>query len=337
MKKFLIKRLFYSLFVLVGISVVIFVIARIVPGDPARLALGERASEEAVAAYREAMHLNDPLYEQYFYWIKGVFQLDLGMSLTTKRDVMADIREFFPATLELVIMAGIIQIVFAFLLGILSASHRDKFIDGAVRVFSYIGISVPSFAWAVIFLLIFGFVIPVLPVINRLSYGVSPPVNTITGMYITDFLLAGDFAGAWDAFLHVLLPSLALAIGHVAQEARILRSSLVDNMSKEFITVTTSYGIPRHKLMYKYLLKPSSVSMITVAGMDFASTLGNAFLVETVFNWPGISRYCLTCMLNKDLNSISAVILLIGALYMITNIVVDIVIAAIDPRVRLGD
>lgn len=337
MKKYLLKRLLLSVFVLIGISVVIFVIARIVPGNPARLALGERASEEAIAAYSEAMHLNEPLYKQYYYWFTSALKLDLGMSLTTKRPVLTDVTEFLPATLELVIVSGLIQILFAFFLGILSAKHRDGIVDGSVRFLSYIGISVPSFAWAVIFLLIFGFVWPILPVFNRLSTGVAPPVNTITGMYITDFILQGDFLGAWDAFEHVLLPSIALAIGHIAQEARILRSSLVDNMSKEYITVTKSYGIPQNKLMYKYLLKPSAVSMITVAGMDFASTLGNAFLVETIFNWPGISRYCLTCMLNKDLNAISAVILIIGIVYMTMNIIVDLVIAALDPRVRLGD
>lgn len=336
MTRFLAKRLFYSIFVLIGISILIFCIARVVPGDPARMALGDHASQEAVDKLREEMHLNDPLYEQYFYWVRGVIKGNFGYALTTSRSVSEDIRDFLPATLELVIVSGIIQTTLAFAVGLLAARNKDNIIDGIVRMLSYIGVSVPSFVWAICFLLLFGFIWQVLPVINRLSTGILPP-RRITGMYIFDFLVAGNFSGAWDAFLHVFLPSLSLAIGHIFSEARILRSSLIDNMNKEFISVTNTYGIPKNKLVRKYLLKPSAISMVTIAGLDFATTLGNAFLVETIFNWPGLSRYGLTAMMSKDLNAISVVIIIIGLIFMIANIAVDIVIAVLDPRVRLGD
>lgn len=336
MVKFLVKRLILSIFVLFGISVLIFCLARIIPGDPARLALGERASDEAVAELREAMHLDAPIYEQYYYWLKDVLKGDFGLSLNTQRDVSLDVQQFLPATLELVIVAGIISIAMAFVFGLLSSKYKDSWIDGTIRVFSYIGISVPAFVWAILFLLFFGYVWDILPVFNRLSAGIPEP-NRITGMYILDFCLQGNLRGALDALAHVFLPALALAVGHIFQEARILRSSLIDNMEKEFISVTTGYGIPKRKIMSSYLLKPSAISVTTVAGLDFANTLGNAFLVETIFNWPGISRYCLNAMMTKDLNAISAVVLIIGIIYMIVNIIVDIVIAALDPRVRLGD
>lgn len=336
MTRFLIKRLFFSIFVLLGISILIFALVRVIPGDPARMALGDHATAEAVEQLREEMHLNDPMHIQYYYWISGVFKGNFGASLTTGRPVSADVADFLPATLELVIIAGILQLIFAFALGIISATFRDTWIDGCIRVMSYICISVPGFVWAVLFLLFFGFIWQVIPVINRLSNGMVPP-NTVTGMYAFDYLLEGNLAGAWDAFLHMFLPALSLAIGHIFQESRILRSSLIDNMNKEFISVTTGYGIPRSKVISKYLLKPSAISMVTIAALDFSSTLGNAFLVETVFNWPGISRYCLTAMMNKDLNAVSVVIIIIGLVFLIANIVVDLVIAALDPRVRLGD
>jgi len=336
MLRFLGKRLLYSIFVVLGVSILIFVIARVIPGNPARLALGERASLEAVEALSEQMHLNEPLYVQYYYWVSDLIKGSLGTSFSTQRPVVTDIKEFFPVTLELVIVAGILQIIFAFILGLMSANYKDKWIDSSIRVMSYIGISVPAFVWAVLFILFFGHIWTVLPVINRLSGGMAPPAR-VTGMYIFDYLIAGNFAGALDAFAHIFLPSLALAIGHIFQEARILRSSIVDNMGKEFIAVSTGYGIPSNRIMYKYLLKPSAISVVTIAGLDFASTMGNAFLVETIFNWPGLSRYGLVAMLNNDLNSISAVVIIIGLTFTIINIIVDVVIAALDPRVRLGD
>ncbi|NLD46569.1 MAG: ABC transporter permease [Clostridiaceae bacterium] len=336
MARFLTRRLFHSIFVIIGISMLIFVISRIVPGDPARMALGDNASQESVDKLREDMHLNEPIYTQYYYWIRGVLTGNFGFSLTTNRSVSDDVREFLPATLEIVIVAGVIQTSMAFVVGLLAARNRDNAVDGAIRMMSYIGVSVPSFVWAIFFLLFFGFTWQVLPVINRLSTGTLPP-NRITGMYIIDFLLMGNFGGAWDAFQHVFLPGLSLSIAHIFSEGRVLRSSLIDNMSKEYISVATAYGTPKNKLFYKYMLKPSAISMVTMAGLDFATTLGNAFLVETIFNWPGLSRYGLTVMMNKDLNAISIVIIIIGLLFMISNIVVDVIIAALDPRVRLGE
>lgn len=337
MGRFLVKRLLLSIVVIFGLSILIFILARIIPGDPARLALGERATEEAVAEQRELMRLNDPLPSQYIYWLSSTAKGNLGMSFYTQRDVARDIKQFLPATVELVVIGGVFQLIFSFALGITATRYRDTLIDGIIRTLTYISISIPPFVWAILFLLVFGHLLPILPVINRLTTGVAPPLQSVTGMYTIDFLIEGNLAGAWDAFRHCILPSFALAIGHFAQEARILRSSMIDNLNKEYITVATSYGIPQNLIMRKYLLKPSSIAMITIAGLDFAATIANAFLVETVFNWPGLSRYGLVALLAKDLNAISAVILLVGLTYLVVNIIVDIIIAALDPRVRLGE
>lgn len=336
MAKFLLKRLFLCIFVLIGISILIFFLSHVIPGDPARLALGERATQEAVEEYREAMHYNDPLYKQYFYWVKDVFHGDFGLSINTKREVNLDVAEFLPASLELVLVTTVIAVIMSFTLGLISSRYKDTWIDGVIRFMSYIAISVPTFVWAVIFMMVFGYIWTVLPVFNRITTGLLPP-DHITGMYVLDYLLAGNLAGAWDAFKHLLLPALALSMGSIFQDARILRSSCIDNMNKEFISVVTGFGIPRRRIINRYLLKPSSISVVTVVGLDIASTLGNAFLVETIFNWPGISRYCLSAMLGKDLNAITTVVLIIGVMYMISNIIVDVIVAALDPRVRLGE
>lgn len=335
MGKHVLKRLLQSILVMFGVSILIFIISRIIPGDPARLSLGPKATKESVEALRKEMNLDETLVKQYILWLKGVSKGDFGRSLISKRAVSEDVKQFLPATAELMIFASLFMIIFAFLFGILSAKYKDSIIDGTIRIFTYVGIALPSFVVATILVLLFGFVWEgFIPVLRRLSADVGAPRH-ITGLYIFDSLLTGKFATAWDAFLHILLPAIALSLGGMFQNARLLRSSLIDNMSKEHITVSKSFGLPSSLIMRKYLLKPSSVSVITVLGMDVASLFGNAFLVENIFNWPGISKYGINSMLNKDLNSIVAVVLIIGAIFLIINLIVDIIAAAIDPRIRL--
>lgn len=332
--KYLLKRLVQGIFVLIGISILIFIISRIVPGDPARMALGPSAPQEVVDKLREEMHLNESIPVQYVYWFKGVLSGDFGKSLNTKRPVLKDVLEFLPATLELAFFAGLIFIVFSIILGLLAARYRDTWVDGSVRVLSYAGIALPSFVVAVLLILVFGYTWKVIPVLGRLSNGYHVPY--ITGMVVVDSLITGNLSATGDAIKHLLLPAFALSVGPLFQEARILRSSLTDNMNKEYISVVTGYGIPKSVIMRRHLLKPSFIPVISVMGLDFASLLANAFLVEKIFNWPGISKYGINAMLSKDLNAISAVIVIIGLIFLLVNILVDLIIASLDPRIRLG-
>ncbi|WP_434309500.1 ABC transporter permease [Hominifimenecus sp. rT4P-3] len=335
MCKYIIKRLLLGIFVLLGTSILIFTIARVVPGDVATIALGSRASEAAKETLRQEMNLYDPLPVQYVKWLGRVVQGDFGNSFITKRAVVDDVVQFFPATLELILLTGVFIVGGSFILGILAAKHKNTWIDGIIRIFSYIGVALPAFVVGVLLLLLFGYVVPVIPVLGRLSSSMAPPTH-ITGLFVLDGLLTGQFSVAWDAFLHLLLPALSLAIGPIVQDARVLRSSMVDNSTREYMAVSTGHGLPGGVLTKKYLLRPSATSAVTVIGMDFASLLGNAFLVEKIFNWPGISRYGINAMLNKDLNAICAVVLIIGVLFFIVNLAVDLIIAALDPRMRIG-
>jgi len=335
MLKFLGKRLALSLFVLFGLSILIFTISRILPGDPVRMALGSRAPQWAVDNLREQMHLNDPLYAQYYYWLAGAVRGDLGQSLFTRRAVIEDVREFLPATMELALFAGVIMAVFGILLGAVSGRYSNTWIDNSVRIFSYIGIVTPSFVFAILFLLLFGYVLNVLPTMGRLSPWIArPPV--ITGMVSLDALLSGNFAAFGDAIKHLLLPAVSLALGGMAQEARITRSTISDNLRKDYIASAKGFGVPERLVMFKYLLKPSLIPTVSILGLDFASLIGNAFLVELIFNWPGFSRYGIHAMLNKDLNAVSAVVMVLGVIFIIVNILVDLIVAWLDPRIRLG-
>jgi len=332
---FLLKRLLLSIFVIFGLSIVIFIIARVVPGDPARMALGPRAPEEVVQRLRKEMYLDKPLPEQYFYWIRGVLSMDFGRSLVTKRAVSEDIKEYLPATVELAIFAGILMVIFGILLGTLAARYKDTWVDNLIRTMSYFGVAIPAFVAAIIFMLLFGYYWPILPVLGRLSPGISYPTR-ITGLLTLDSLIQGNFVAFWDSFKHLILPSVALSLAHIFQDARITRSAMVDNMRKDFLPAERGYGIPEKVIMFKYLLKPSLIPTVSMMGMEFANIFANAFLVEMIFNWPGLSRYGINAMTNKDLVVISAVFVVFGTIFVVMNIIVDITLAFLDPRVRLS-
>ncbi len=329
------KRIFHAIFVILGLAIVIFAVARIMPGDPVRLAVGSRAPQWVVDNMREQMHLNDPIPVQFGYWLRDAAQGDFGISLVTRRNVAEDVREFFPATLELALFALTISLTGALLLGTIAARHKDKWIDNIIRIFSYLGIVTPSFVFAIIFILIFAFALDWLPAIGRLSNGVEPPPR-VTGFYTIDSLLIGDLATFWDAIRHLILPALALAMASMAQEARITRSSMADNLTKDYIASARALGVSEGLIMRRFLLKPSLIPTVSIVGMDFAAGLGNAFLVELIFNWPGLSRYGMNAMLSKDLNAISAVILSFGIVFVLVNLLVDILVARLDPRISLS-
>lgn len=335
MIRFLARRIVYSVFVLLGLSIVIFIIARIMPGDPARVAVGARAPQWVVDRIREHMHLNDPIIVQYGYWLSDAVRGDFGLSLVTQRPVTTDIIEFFPASLELVLFSGILSAIGGIGLGVISARYKDTWIDNAVRLFSYTGIVTPSFVFAIFFVLLFGWILQWFPIIGRVSEEVAMP-PLITGMVTVDSLLAGQFSTFIDAVRHLILPSLALAMGSIAQEARITRSTMADNLNKDYVASARALGVSERDIMGRFLLKPSLIPTVSILGLDIASTFSIAFLVELIFNWPGLARYGMQAMLHKDLNAISAVILVLGAVFITVNIIVDIIVAQLDPRIRLS-
>jgi peptide/nickel transport system permease protein len=331
---YVLKRLFYSVFVLLGLSILIFTISRVVPGDPARLSLGPLAPQWAVDQLREKLHLNDPLPVQYFIWLTNALQGNLGESLVSKRPVMKDFLTFFPATLELVIFSIIISTVFSIILGALAGRKANSLFDNLVRVFSYIGIAGPNFVWAVIALFAFGYVWKVLPVLGQLSVGISrPPV--LTGAMSIDSLLAGRVDVFINHLSHMILPSFCMSIDRLAQDAKILRAGIVENLKKDYITAAVSYGIPDRRVMMRYLLKPSLIPLVSIMGMEIAASMGGSFIIETIFNWPGFGRYSMWAMLNKDINAVVASVMLMGLFFALFNIIVDVIVAYLDPRIRV--
>jgi peptide/nickel transport system permease protein len=298
------------------------------------MAVGARAPQWVVDRIRTHMHLDQSLPIQYYYWLKDALQGDFGLSLITQRPVTNDIKEFLPASLELVFLSGLISAITGIGLGIISARYKDTWIDNAVRVFSYTGIVTPSFVFAILFVLLFGFTLDWFPIIGRLSENLTaPPLHT--GLITVDSLIARQPKIFLDAIWHMILPAMSLAMGSIAQAARITRSSMADNLSKDYIAAARTLGVSERIVSGRLLLKPSLIPTISILGLDIAATISVAFLVELIFNWPGLGRYGMTAMLHKDLNAISAVILIFGAIFILANIIVDLVVAYLDPRIRL--
>ncbi|NGO51373.1 ABC transporter permease [Mesorhizobium camelthorni] len=330
--RLLAKRLGTSLIVLVGVSMLIFAIARIIPGDPARIALGPNATAEQITMLRERLHLDDSIAVQYGYFVRDLLRGDLGISLYTNRPVTADIAQFLPATLELIVVAGLMMILIGLPLGIISARYRGSWADNLIRLLTLLGVSAPSFVWAVILMLLFAFFLPLFPIAGRItdSYTIEP----VTGFLFIDTLLAGNLSAFADAAWHIVLPAFALALSGIGQAARLTRSNMVETYDKPYIEMAQSYGFPEGKIAWRFAFRPSLIPSLTIIGLDFAAMLGNAFLVEAVFAWPGLSRYGVAVILRKDLNAIVGTVLIISAMFLIVNIVVDLLIAFINPRIR---
>lgn len=321
-----------SFIVLVGVSMLIFGIARVIPGDPARIALGPNATTEQVQNLRSDLHLDEPIYVQYGYFLKDLSRGDLGFSLYTNRPVTTDIKEFLPATLELVIAAGIMMVGLGMPLGIWSARFRGKLPDHVIRLVSLLGVSAPSFVWAVILMLLFAYFLPIFPVAGRISDTFEIP--TVTGFLLIDTLLAGNPRAFADAVCHIILPAFALAVSGIGQAARLTRANMIETYDKPYIEMAQAYGFKSRRIANRFSFKPSLIPSLTIIGLDFASMLGNAFLVEAVFAWPGLSRYGVYVILRKDLNAIIGTVLVISATFLIVNLIVDLLIAFLNPRIR---
>jgi len=332
---FIAKRTLYSLAVLFGLSLLVFFMARVMPGDPARLALGQRTPEEVVERFRNEMHLNDPLFLQYYHWLKGLLHGDLGVSFVTRRPILDEIKAVLPATMELILFALFINVVVGQTMGITAAWHRNTWIDNVARGFSYIGVVIPSFIFLLFLILIFCYLFPILPTTGRLSYGVTPP-PVLTGMMTVDSLLTGHFEALLDTLKHMILPAVALAVPSIAHGSRITRASMIDFRQSDWLAFERANGIPERIVMFKYLLRPALVPTVSVLGPGFAYMVVNGFLVELISGWPGLARYGMTSILEKDLNALTAVVLTLGVFFAVMNTIVDIIVGWLNPNIRLA-
>ena len=329
----LIHRLIASLVVLIGVSMLMFAIARVIPGDPARIALGPNATETQVQALRHERHLDEPVPVQYWAYLRELAHGNLGNSLYSNRPVSVDIAQYLPATLELVFAAGLMMAAIGIPVGVLSARFRGRWGDHLGRVAATVAVSTPAFVCGVILQLVFGYFWHWFPIEGRLTATLPPP-TLITGFVIIDSIVTANGRALIDALHHIVLPALALAGAGIGQTARLTRASMVETYQKPFIEMARAYGYPERRIANRYAFRPALVPVLTILGLDLAALLGNAFLVESVFGWPGLSRYGVEVILHKDLDAIVGTVMIIATAFLIANIAVDLLVAVVNPRIR---
>lgn len=320
-----------------GITLIAFVLTQLVPGDPALKALGPVVSldDEAVAAYHERWGMDKPLPVQYGTYVWNLLHGDLGTSQLSHQPVATDLREAIPATGELAVISIVFAVLIGVTLGIVAAVRQDKPADHALRVVSLAGISMPIFWLALLALYVFFFRLDWVPGGGRLDPGVLP-ADELTGLYSIDALLQGEWAVAWDALHHLLLPAAVLAAFNVSLITRYTRSAVLEVIHDDYVRAARAKGLPERVVILRHVLRAALPTVVTVIGLVFANVLTGAVLVENIFAWPGIGQYAYQAAIQLDLPAIMGVSLFVAIVYVSVNFVVDVLYGVIDPRLRLS-
>ena len=329
---YLLRRISYMFMVLIGVSMIMFVVVRVMPGDPIAKALGPMADEEAIQKMRRDMGLDRPIPIQYLNYLRGISRGQLGLSLVENRDTADIIIEKLPATLELILSAMTLAVTLAIPLGVISALRRNSIIDHAARIVALFGVSFPQFWVGLMFQLLFGYLFALLPITGRIS-GAAP--SHITGMYLLDSILTLNWSTFWGSFVHLISPALIMSLAPLANITRLIRASMIDEMGKDYINVSKATGMSGVVISYKYMLRNAFSSTLTMIGFLIPLMLGTGFVVEKVFAWPGIARFGADAIIAQDFNGVVGVTLVICMAFVVINFFVDELYSVLDPRIKL--
>ena len=336
MLRYILRRLALMVILLLGVSVLVFMISHFVPSNPAAANLSQTAlnDPEIVAAYEAKWGLDKPVWEQYLIYMKNILvEHDLGTSIRTGRPVLEELKQYFPATLELSVFAMLIAIVFGIAFGVISAIFQNKPIDQILRTISVSGVSLPSFWFALLMMNLFCNVFQIFPSGNRFNPRFFNPAGG-TGLYVLDAISWGTWPLLGDVLSHLFLPALVLGFFTMGLITRQTRSNLLEVMSSDYIRTARSKGMKESRVVVRHALGNALVPVITVSGMGFCNLLGGMVFVEKIFSWPGIGQYAYLAAVNLDFPAICGVSLLIALTYVIINLVIDILYGVIDPRIR---
>ena len=336
MLRFILKRFFWLFFVLLGLCAITFVLSRVVPGDPAAVYLGPRAKAEQIVEVRAKLGLDKPLHVQFFLYLKDVVRGDFGESLRTHRPVMVGIWEHLPASLELMFSAMLIATLFGIPLGVISAKKENTLTDHFSRFFAVASTSLPSFWLAMLFQIVFFRWLELFPIGGRIDTVVSlvNPIDKITGFHVLDALLTGNWTAFKDVLHHLFLPAVTLASYSTGIITRMTRSTMLEVLREDYITTARSIGVGEGEILFVQGLRNALAPTLTAAGLGFAYMLIGTVFIELIFFWPGIGTYVTNAILLNDYPVIMGVTLLMATFYVVINLIVDILIALVDPRIR---
>ncbi len=334
MSRFILRRFLSLIPTVLGISILVFFMVHLIPGDPAEMMLGERASVESLKQLREQLGLNEPLYVQYGLFMSRLVRGDLGRALRTNEKITTEIMQRFPATIELSLAAILIATVFGMLAGIISATRQYSVFDYISMVASLIGVSMPIFWLGLVLMIIFSLHLGWLPLSGRLSYFIE--LETVTNLYVIDSVLTGNWTAFKDAVWHLIMPAFTLSTIPMAIIARITRSSMLEVLRQDYIRTAKAKGLSPVTVYLKHGLKNAMIPVITVIGLQFGILMGGAILTETIFAWPGIGNWILNAVYARDFNAVQGGTMLVATVFVLINMVVDILYAWVNPRIKVS-
>ncbi len=335
--EYITRRLAMAVLVLVSVSIITFVIARVIPSDPAAAWVGPHPTQEQITQAREQLGLDLPLYEQYLRYVRGLLRGDLGNSVMTHQPIVTDLKVFLPATMELVLVGMVMAVVVGIPLGVLSGAKKGSLLDHLTRLVSIAGVSMPTFWLGLILQLFFFGKMGLLPLSGRISTEVAlyNPVDPISGFYLLDTLLTSNWAAFKDVLLHIILPSFTLATYAIGLTIRMTRSTMIEVLNEKYIQAARVAGISERVVLFVLALKNAIIPTITVLGLSFVYSLTGALLVEVIFSWPGLGSYVTNAVLSIDFPVIVSVTLVVTVFYVFINLFLDLIQAMLDPRVTL--
>lgn len=330
---YLLRRLLTGLTVVLGVITITFVIARLVPSDPAALYAGPRARPAQLEQVRQDLNLDAPIVEQYVTYLGDLATGDLGISFATRRPIADDLWQFLPATLELALVATAVATAPGIPLGVWAAARRGRVTDLLMRLVAVTSVSVPVFWSALIFQLFFASELGWFPLAGRTSADVT--FDEPTGFALVDSLFSGDLGNLWDVVVHLAMPTAVMAAYPLGLTIRLIRGSMIEVLSEAHIEAARLAGVPERTVLFRLALKNALAPALTILGLTFAYSVSSAFLVESVFNWPGLGRYLTDAIVRVDFPVITAAALVITVIYVVVNLALDLVQARLDPRVVL--
>jgi len=334
MTHYIIKRLLNLLPVLLGITLLVFLFLHLIPGDPATVLLGERATPEQVEALREQLGLNQPLPLQYLTFINNLLHLDFGTSIISGIPIIDEIKTRFPATFELSLAAMIVAVILGIPAGVLAAVYKNRPADNITMIGSLLGVSIPVYWLGLLLIYLFAITLNWFPPSGRISIEAGLTFQPITGFYLLDAILKFDINLLQDVLAHLILPALTLGTIPLAILARITRSSLLEVLSQDYIRTARAKGIPEHWVILRHGLKNALLPVVTIIGLQFGTLLGGAILTETIFSWPGIGSWIYEGILARDYPVVQGGVVVVSIIFVLVNLVVDISYALVDPRIK---
>lgn len=332
MTRYILRRLMLLVPILFGVSLAVFLVMHLFTVDPAEIILGQHATPEQVLVVREALGLNKPIHIQFWDYISNAARGDLGQSVITKTSITEELMKRFPATAELAVTAICIASVLGIILGVVSAVKQNSIFDYGAMVVALLGVSMPIFWLGLMMIIVFSVTLGWLPASGRIGIGFQP--EEITGLYLIDSLLGGNMESFWNALKHLAMPAIALGAYSTAIIARMTRATMLETIRQDYVRTARAKGLREPVVVIKHALRNALIPIVTVIGLQMGALLGGAVLTETVFSWPGIGSYIVEGILVSDYPRVQGAVLLIGTIFVMVNLFVDILYCYLDPRIQ---